>query len=676
MRLFLIFLSLVSGIILFREDTYFIGIVFLLLVIFLLFYKKLNNKIKIYSLVALLIGIGLGNIKIQSFQTDNITGLVITKKDSYFILYDGLERFYVKNSDYSIKLYDIVKLEGSISELHFTTLESSFDFEEYLNNKGIYRAITIYKYSTIFSCPIDFEGYKENVINNFESEEVQSFVSAILFNDIDYSSSTYQTFDVLRITNLISLAGTFITFILYFVSNIVSFFVSEKFARWFSLVFSLPFLAFSFNTLTTQRVLLSYSLGTINKHHLKNKLERIEVISLCGIILIGLSAYNVFQMSFIIPMLLSFISNFAYLCFSRKKKLVKNLLSKGIMTLCFIPFMFNFYYSFNIVSLLLGSLLLPVFKIIFLLLNFSFYGVHFSFYNNVLSSILNFLKYFDARIFDINGPPFNQYIYVLYFGVLLIFIYFLEAGFKRFYKISFATVVGCLGVYCLPINNVLINEVSFINVGQGDSTLITYNGERYLIDTGGLTYKDIAQDVLINYFKSKKIYSIDYVFITHNDYDHYGALESLRENYNIKNVYYNSNDITNLDTKLNFVDLNVYKTSQDDENDKSMVLYFTIKSTNFLLMGDASSTIENLIIQNYKDLNVDILKVGHHGSSTSSSSNFISYIAPSEAVISCGENNYYGHPHESVLNTLEENNVTIRRTDLEGTITYSFSSIF
>ena len=97
---------------------------------------------------------------------------------------------------------------------------------------------------------------------------------------------------------------------------------------------------------------------------------------------------------------------------------------------------------------------------------------------------------------------------------------------------------------------------------------------------------------------------------------------------------------------------------------------FTLNHTSYLIMGDAPIEVEKNIMNEYDSIPCDILKVGHHGSNTSTSDDFVKYLNPKEAVISCGKNNKYGHPKQSVLNTLRKNGVTIRRTDLEGTIRY------
>ena len=175
------------------------------------------------------------------------------------------------------------------------------------------------------------------------------------------------------------------------------------------------------------------------------------------------------------------------------------------------------------------------------------------------------------------------------------------------------------------------------------------------------------------YFHKRKIEKIDYCLITHLDYDHYGALNELKENFEVKNIYYpydfdnledNTLDISGLKIK----DLNNYNIS-NESNYQSNVFYFSIKETSFLITGDAPKEIEELIIQD-NFLDIDILKVGHHGSKTSTSPLFLDAITPQEAVISVGENNIYSFPNNEVLNLLTERNIKIRRTDLEGSITF------
>ena len=94
--------------------------------------------------------------------------------------------------------------------------------------------------------------------------------------------------------------------------------------------------------------------------------------------------------------------------------------------------------------------------------------------------------------------------------------------------------------------------------------------------------------------------------------------------------------------------------------------------TRVLIMGDAPKVVEKAIIKDHPELRTDILKVGHHGSNTSTDESFVKSVKPKTAIISCGKNNKYGHPHKDVINVLKRNNVEIRRTDESGTIVYKY----
>lgn len=174
---------------------------------------------------------------------------------------------------------------------------------------------------------------------------------------------------------------------------------------------------------------------------------------------------------------------------------------------------------------------------------------------------------------------------------------------------------------------------------------------------------------------------------SHGDYDHMGSSINLIDNFNIENVIFNIGtyneleknlikklkeknikyykDIKELninDSKLYFLNKGIY----DNENDNSNVIYFKLNNYKFLFMGDAGKKRKIDIIRKHNIKNIDFLKVGHHGSNTSSNIEFINTIKPKYSLISVGENNRYGHPNKEVLNNLD--NSKIYRTDINGEI--------
>ena len=335
-----------------------------------------------------------------------------------------------------------------------------------------------------------------------------------------------------------------------------------------------------------------------------------------------------------------------------------------------------YYNKIVILSLPLQIIVTPLFLVIGVISLLCFFYVPIykvdSFFITILKGLLSLIK---PLSFGINMPELNQFLILLYYALYTLWIHYYAHGFVPFKRALLVAQLSFLCLYGLPIKNYLSSEVDFINVGQGDCTLIRNKDKVALIDTGGLTYTDIANGSLIPYLKKKRIYVIDTVIITHYDYDHYGALQELNKTYPIRHLYdYHSS----FPVKMNSITFNNYnyyaKDGTTEENDKSLVIGFNACHKDFLIMGDAPTYVEKEIIKHYDSIPCDILKVGHHGSSTSSCEEWIKYTNPDVAIISCGKNNRFGHPNQGVVTLLNKYQIKMRRTDLEGTIT--FSSMF
>ena len=233
--------------------------------------------------------------------------------------------------------------------------------------------------------------------------------------------------------------------------------------------------------------------------------------------------------------------------------------------------------------------------------------------------------------------------------------------------------------------------IYFLDVGQGDMTVLKYRDEVIVIDTGPKSYNSTYEitDNHINFFYSIGITQINFLVITHGDNDHIGNANYLVNNFKVNNVILNNGEINELEKKLigllklknikyyqnikeiKFKNNNLYFINNgiyDNENDNSIVIYTKFYKTKLLLTGDAGELVENSIVKKYNLKNIDILKVGHHGSNTSSSKRFIDNITPKYSIISVGKNNRYGHPKQEVLTNL--NDTKIYRTDLDGSIMF------
>ena len=234
-----------------------------------------------------------------------------------------------------------------------------------------------------------------------------------------------------------------------------------------------------------------------------------------------------------------------------------------------------------------------------------------------------------------------------------------------------------------------------IDVGQGDSFLLHSNNNTFLVDTGGSFYDDnnVNSTKVSNVLKSLGIRKIDYIFITHGDYDHMGEAINLVNNFKVEKVIFNCGEFNELEKdlikvldkkkipyyscikELNVDDNKLYFLNNKDygnENDNSSVVYTEFNNHKFLFMGDAGIEKEKDILEKYNISTIDVLKIGHHGSKTSSSEEFIDEINPKYSIISVGKNNRYGHPNKEVLDNLEKSK--IYRTDQDGSIMFKIKN--
>lgn len=220
--------------------------------------------------------------------------------------------------------------------------------------------------------------------------------------------------------------------------------------------------------------------------------------------------------------------------------------------------------------------------------------------------------------------------------------------------------------YCDPFFRVTV-----FSIGQADCTLITepFLRSAVLIDCGeNIMHPDNMEKVVLPYLQKKHISRIDAVILTHEDFDHIGGIETLKEHLQINAI------ITQPFQKIN-VSYPFYSLLENrdtkEENDKSIISYFTYDDQSYLWMGDASRMIEKQLLHQYPNLKADILKVGHHGSKTSSLPDFLYHVHPQLALISSGKGNRYGHPDLEVLNNLQKAGIDALNTADVGMIQIS-----
>ena len=231
-------------------------------------------------------------------------------------------------------------------------------------------------------------------------------------------------------------------------------------------------------------------------------------------------------------------------------------------------------------------------------------------------------------------------------------------------------------------------KVYFIDVGQADAALVVCDGKTLLIDGGNAD----DSNLIYSFLHKKGVTRLDYLIATHAHEDHVGGLSGALNYATVGKVY---SPVTSYDSKAfrNFIS-NVSKqgksvtipqvgtqfalgsavcsvlavNTSSDTNNSSIVVRIVYGNTSFLFTGDAEREVEQAMINRGANLSATVLKVGHHGSYTSTSYQFLWNVMPRYAVISCGKDNSYGHPHDEVLSRLHDADVTLYRTDMQGDI--------
>lgn len=593
-------------------------------------------------------------------------GIVIVSKDNYFIFRTLFGRYYVPLKSNEFEVFDLLKINGEFTDYNFTTYESQFDFNKYLENNTIYKQIKVIQIKPILYSILRIRRFSSAFLDQYSNLEVKKFLAKLIFNSNiaqDYANQIYQN----NLNYYLSLSSFHIVFILEVIKKILNVKLSDKKTDLIVLIFNIFLFVFSNYKTSIFRFLIFRTIIYLNKYKLKVKIERKDQIGLVflitGVIFPSSLSFDYFLFSF--P--LYFLIYYAYessLFFSKSSR---KYFYVTLINLYFIALNLYINQNCSLFSLFFGLLLGPYILLIYLLVILSLFLP--------IKSLVSFLSQGMIKLID-GFSLINLRIYTNHFNLLVVFIFFLII-----YRILYLIETGrlkriipqfiSLGVIILfsmvPFNNLYEKAVYFINVGQGDSILIKDQNTNFLVDTGGINNNDLAKNTLIPFFLKHQVYKIDYLFLTHNDFDHIGASESLIKNFKVKNVIKDSFDSLELEN-VRIQNLNHYYSLFGNDNDKSLVLHIKFKETYFLLMGDASTKVENMIIKDYPDLRVDYLKIGHHGSVSSTSESFIKQYHPQNAIISVGAKNIYHHPNQKVLNLLNQYQVQILRTDEQGTI--------
>ena len=376
-----------------------------------------------------------------------------------------------------------------------------------------------------------------------------------------------------------------------------------------------------------------------------------------------------------------------------------------LLNLIGLPSIISFVYELHVLTFVCSFIIIPIFSwfifpavIISAFLFKLFPGGVFLINHclNIFERVLGTLSQFPGMISF--GKPINVMTWILFCLTLLIIDH---------YRIKMLLILG--GAYLITFTLIhipLYGEVTFVDIGQGDSAIIRYpfSNRVELIDTGGKlifgkqksrTKNNYAVRTSINYLKSCGVKRIETIYLSHHDTDHIGYLTAYLQNFQIEKIAVPSGmekqqallklipadcqrlpQIIPVKAGCHFANSKLFVLHPFDKgkgnNEDSMVLAGTFGKMKFLFTGDLDRSGEEKLIQYYPNLQYDVLKLGHHGSRTSSKPSFIKKVDPTVGIISAGRRNRYGHPNKETIETLKSNNVKVISTQTRGMIRYRY----
>lgn len=636
---------------------------------------------------------------VYNSNTKQITGIITKcqKNDtSYKITIKAKEKIIVNYyNDFNCTLGQTVSISGELKEPMPNTIFNLFNYQNYLLSDKINYTMTA-KTIKVIKEPSKIYQIKNNLINYINTYKSKDYLNTfILGNNKDIDEEIINSYQINGISHLLAISGMHITLLSSIILFILNHLSKHKKFNYLIVIFILFFYAFLTNfTPSVIRATALFITFTIKKTF-NLKIKTIFLLILIVTIYLFYNPYIIYNIGF----LFSFIISFYLILFKELIKKFKNYFSKTFIVsfiafLSSLPITINNFFEVNLLSPFINIFFVPLVSLV--VYPFSLITLFIKPLDNILYFLIETMEnlslvFSQITIFQIILKHINIYGIIFYYLIITYVLYSLIKNKKH----------GIIILVILIFFHTNINHLSnnpfmtMIDVGQGDSILLNFphNQGTILIDTGGeLNFKnkvyDIVKNKTIPYLKSEGIKQIDYLILTHGDFDHSGLAPSLINNFKVKNIIFNKSNDNKLEKnimkkarekdipyqkfsekalKIKGYALNFLSgTKSSNENDDSLIIYTKINSQNILLMGDASETRESYILNTYKLPIVDILKVGHHGSKSSTSPEFINTVRPKISLISAGKNNLYGHPHKETLKRLEKSNTLI--TQIDGSV--------
>ena len=602
---------------------------------------------------------------------------VIRRENRYNLTIKGKEKIKATylTEDY-LELGMMVQIKGELRLPYNNTIPNTFNYKRYLENQNIFYNIKVNSLEILEPNKNTIYKIKNNLYKYLDGfEYAGDYLKTFIIGDkTDMDREVYEAYQVNGIAHLFAISGMHLNLLSGFLI-----FGLKKYKHKYILIAPLMigYALLTNYSASIQRALLFFILMIINRE-LDFKIKTRNILFLTVSILILFQPKIIFDLGF------QYSATVTYgLIIARRlyrKNYFYNLWITSVVAFLFsLPITLMTWYEINLFGIFYNLLFVPLISLVIYPLAILVLVI--GFLEPILYMLTSFMENLNLMLGDIKFsriiiPKGPLAVYLVYYALLICYFY---SSRKRFVFIGVLLLLSLKLKYHLDFNT----YVYYLDVGQGDSTLIYNRKETILIDTGGVSYYQISNSTM-TFMRSVGITKIDLMILTHGDADHLLDAPTIIKKFNVKRVMINKNPINELEERIISAGVKMvedYESSfnlkiindylSNDENNSSIIAYLIINSFGLLFTGDAYKEVELRLINDYR-VKVDIAKLGHHGSKTSSDERFLSFIGAKEAIISSGRNNLYRHPHPNTIETLEKLNINYYNTAEKGTIKYTF----